>query len=61
MGIEAVSTAAAASAASAAAASAASAAAAFLPAVETVIQSSKRMLQMITKPHESHKRPAPPP
>ncbi|CAF1653884.1 unnamed protein product [Rotaria magnacalcarata] len=53
MGIEAVST--------AAAASAASAAAAFLPAVETVIQSSKRMLQMITKPHESHKRPAPPP
>ncbi|CAF5155640.1 unnamed protein product, partial [Rotaria magnacalcarata] len=40
---------------------AASAAAAFLPAVETVIQSSKRMLQMITKPHESHKRPAPPP
>lgn len=33
----------------------------YSPSVETVVQSSRRMLQMITKPNESHKRPAPPP
>ncbi|CAF4256547.1 unnamed protein product, partial [Rotaria sp. Silwood2] len=34
---------------------------AYSPKVESIIQPSKRMLQMISKPHENHKRPAPPP
>ncbi|UJR10380.1 hypothetical protein I4U23_014585 [Adineta vaga] len=31
------------------------------PAIEPIAPPSKRMLQMINKPNESHKRPAPPP
>lgn len=31
------------------------------PSIEPIIPPPKRMLQMVTKPSESHKRPAPPP
>jgi serine/threonine protein kinase len=31
------------------------------PVVEVIVQPSKRMLHMISKPNENHKRPAPPP
>ena len=37
------------------------AAVAYSPSVESIVPPPKRMLQIINKPHESHKRPAPPP
>jgi hypothetical protein len=40
---------------------AAATAAACSPSVESIVQPPKRMLQMVSKPQENHKRPAPPP